>query len=338
MIRSITTRSRSTNISTDDSSGTSPNARSGSCGSESLQAFQKWARVKGMKAFLGEFGGANNPTSLNALADICQKMSANSDVWLGWTAWAGGTWWPVDYMFNLGPAVDGGVREQTSILANHARPATSDYWVKRNAVIDLDLARGRVHGCTNMGAALEIGDPRAPHSPQSGPTRLLDPLRSLMRRPAFSLLVETEDLAEPVAEFEIVTLSSGPLLVRTADGAVRTAWGGGLQTNPQSLGNWRGRRRCIISLDKSLARVAIGVTGAGSLWRAGSPTMLADNELTAGFLHGRIIRVTGFDRYLDGEGNRHVYCVTSADRALSMCSTSNPQSHEFNIGQDLAGR
>src|SRR5690606_10231800 len=66
----------------EDSSGKSPVAVSGSCGSERLRDFQAWARQKGVKAFLGEFGGADNAASRNALADICQEMSANSDVWL----------------------------------------------------------------------------------------------------------------------------------------------------------------------------------------------------------------------------------------------------------------
>jgi endoglucanase len=107
----------------DNSSGTTPKATSGSCGTDRLREFQDWARKNKLKAFLGEFGAAANPASLNALADICQEMSANPDVWLGWTAWAAGPFWPPDYMFNLGPASDGSLRKQTRILAAHARPA-----------------------------------------------------------------------------------------------------------------------------------------------------------------------------------------------------------------------
>jgi endoglucanase len=67
----------------DNSSGTTPEVSSGSCGSDRLRTFQQWVRENKLKAFLGEFGAAANPASLNALSDICQEMSANPDVWLG---------------------------------------------------------------------------------------------------------------------------------------------------------------------------------------------------------------------------------------------------------------
>lgn len=104
-----------------DSSGTSPEAMSATVGSERIRAFQDWARENGVKAFLGEFGAAEDARSLAALGDLCGTLEANADVWLGWAAWAGGTWWPESYMFNLEPAKDGRMRKQTQILAEHAR-------------------------------------------------------------------------------------------------------------------------------------------------------------------------------------------------------------------------
>lgn len=104
-----------------DSSGTSPQAMSASIGSDHIRAFQDWARKNRFTALLGEFGAADNELSLAALQDLCRTLEANSDVWIGWAAWAGGTWWPQDYMFNLGPSKDGRIRKQTQILADHAR-------------------------------------------------------------------------------------------------------------------------------------------------------------------------------------------------------------------------
>jgi endoglucanase len=104
-----------------NSSGTTPNAVSATIGSERIRAFQDWARENGFTAVLGEFGAADNAVSLAALQDLCRTMEANADVWLGWTAWAGGTWWPQDYMFNLGPTKDGSIRKQTQILADSAQ-------------------------------------------------------------------------------------------------------------------------------------------------------------------------------------------------------------------------
>jgi len=103
-----------------NSSGTSPLAVSATVGSDRIKAFQDWARKNRLKAFLGEFGAADNPTALRALADICRQMRANADVWLGWTAWAAGPFWPEDYMFNLEPT-SAGPRKQTEVLASCAR-------------------------------------------------------------------------------------------------------------------------------------------------------------------------------------------------------------------------
>jgi endoglucanase len=105
-----------------DSSGTKPIAMSATVGSDRIKAFQTWARNNHFRGFLGEFAAASDQTSLSALEDICRTMEANSDVWLGWTAWAGGGWWPPNYMFNLEPS-GGQMRPQTRILSTYAKHA-----------------------------------------------------------------------------------------------------------------------------------------------------------------------------------------------------------------------
>jgi aryl-phospho-beta-D-glucosidase BglC (GH1 family) len=86
-----------------------------------LAAVFKGTRQSGVKAFLGEFAAGDDEVSLAALNDICSTLHANSDVWLGWAAWAGGSWWPADYIFNLEPSKNGQIRPQTKILAGYAR-------------------------------------------------------------------------------------------------------------------------------------------------------------------------------------------------------------------------
>ena len=108
-----------------DSSGTSPAAVGASIGSERIKDFQRWCRQNGLKAFLGEFAAGADPTSLTALNDICRSLQANSDVWLGWAAWAGGRWWPADYIFTLEPTKSGQMRPQTRILSSYARHAVA---------------------------------------------------------------------------------------------------------------------------------------------------------------------------------------------------------------------
>ena len=106
-----------------DSSGTSPTALGPAIGSERIEEFQRWCRQNGFRAFLGEFAAGADQTSLAALEDICRALEANSDVWLGWAAWAGGSWWPDDYIFTLEPSNSGISRPQTLILARYARYA-----------------------------------------------------------------------------------------------------------------------------------------------------------------------------------------------------------------------
>ena len=96
-----------------DSSGTSPTAVGASIGSERIDDFQSWCRQNRFKAFLGEFAAGPDATSLAALNDICRSLQAKPDVWLGWAAWAGGSWWPDDYIFTLEPSKSGQMRLQT---------------------------------------------------------------------------------------------------------------------------------------------------------------------------------------------------------------------------------
>ena len=103
-----------------DSSGTTANTVSPTIGSERLANFEAWARTHRIRVVLGEFAAAATPVGLQALDDICQEMTRNVDVWLGWAAWGGGSWWPRDYMFRLDP-VAGEIPAQTRLLSDRAR-------------------------------------------------------------------------------------------------------------------------------------------------------------------------------------------------------------------------
>ena len=47
-------------------------------------------------------------------------MSENNDVWLGWTYWAGGAWWPEDYFTSVQP-LGGQDRPQMAILEKYIK-------------------------------------------------------------------------------------------------------------------------------------------------------------------------------------------------------------------------
>lgn len=104
-----------------DSSGGSAEAVSATIGTERIAAFEAWARRNGFRAFLGEFGIADNPTSLAAGRDLLQSLDRGRDVWIGWAAWAAGPGWPDDDNFLLEPRRDGSIRPQMRVLMEAAK-------------------------------------------------------------------------------------------------------------------------------------------------------------------------------------------------------------------------
>jgi endoglucanase len=85
-----------------DSSGNSPTCVSATIGVERLTAFTAWLRSHARHGFLGEMAGADNATCRAAIDQMLAYLSANRDVWSGWTWWAAGPWWG-SYMFSLEP-------------------------------------------------------------------------------------------------------------------------------------------------------------------------------------------------------------------------------------------
>lgn len=86
-------------------SGGSPDAVPGK-GAGALQGVADWARQTGQEIFLGEFGiVANNASSVKENLDMLNFVHANSDVFLGWSAWAAGEWWG-NYQFAVGPGYE----------------------------------------------------------------------------------------------------------------------------------------------------------------------------------------------------------------------------------------
>ncbi len=104
-----------------DFTGTSGDCQSADIGIETLTPFTQWARKHHQRGFLGEIGVGAGSTCLDALDRTLRFMSENSDVWTGWTYWAGGAWWPKDYFTNVQP-LDGKDRPQMTVLEKYTRP------------------------------------------------------------------------------------------------------------------------------------------------------------------------------------------------------------------------
>jgi hypothetical protein len=67
--------------------------------------------------FLGVFGGPATTPCAAAMDDILKHLEANSDVYLGWTAWAGGPWWGT-YKLSMEPTSSGD-KMQMNAIAPH---------------------------------------------------------------------------------------------------------------------------------------------------------------------------------------------------------------------------
>jgi endoglucanase len=98
-----------------DSSGTSAVCISESVGVERLEPFTRWLSEHGKLGFVGEFGGGKDPVCLKGLAAMARMMMDRSDVYLGWTFWAAGPWWPQEY-FSLIEPLTGDAPQMTALL------------------------------------------------------------------------------------------------------------------------------------------------------------------------------------------------------------------------------
>lgn len=86
-----------------DSSGTHSTCEGAEQARQGLERVTAWLRQNGRRGFLGEFGAAASEPCLAGLTQMMDVMKTNGDVWLGWTYWAAGDWWPPEEPFNVQP-------------------------------------------------------------------------------------------------------------------------------------------------------------------------------------------------------------------------------------------
>lgn len=84
-------------------SGTHASCERADDATKAIANVSTWLRTHGKRGFLGEFGGSKQKACLAGLKSITRQMAADSDVWIGWTYWAAGDWWPSDEMMNIQP-------------------------------------------------------------------------------------------------------------------------------------------------------------------------------------------------------------------------------------------
>ncbi|PDT30389.1 cellulase [Rhizobium sp. M10] len=103
-----------------DSSGTHPTCEGAAGAVEAIAGVTAWLKQNHKRGFLGEFGASADKDCMGGLKEIYSTISGNSDVWLGWSYWAAGEWWPANEPFNVQPR-QGPERPQMRLLAEAAK-------------------------------------------------------------------------------------------------------------------------------------------------------------------------------------------------------------------------
>lgn len=116
-----------------DLSGTNEACVNADLAVEGLVKLSAWLRNNGKRAFLGEFGGSSEAACLDGLTRMMGEISRNSDVWLGWTYWAGGDWWAEDEGNNIQPHGQRDRKQLSSLLPALTPPAQDAGWCAMNS-------------------------------------------------------------------------------------------------------------------------------------------------------------------------------------------------------------
>ena len=86
-----------------DFSGAAPACQAPAAIAGTLRDATTWLRAIGGKGFLGEFGAGTDAQCRAGLEALLHTMNDDGDVWIGWTYWAAGRWWPPTYPLSVQP-------------------------------------------------------------------------------------------------------------------------------------------------------------------------------------------------------------------------------------------
>jgi len=75
-----------------------------------------YLRSIGRQAFIGELGGGNGQDCIDIICPVLDVLNDYADVFIGWTSWAAGNWWP-DYELSEVPTGDSDVGIVSSCFA-----------------------------------------------------------------------------------------------------------------------------------------------------------------------------------------------------------------------------
>jgi endoglucanase len=99
-----------------DFSGTHESCERAGDAAAALDAYTAWLRKNSYRGYLGEFGGSGDSACIRGLEAMLDIVEKNRDVWMGWSYWVAGDWWPESEALNIQPT-QAGDRPQLAGLA-----------------------------------------------------------------------------------------------------------------------------------------------------------------------------------------------------------------------------
>lgn len=90
-----------------DFSGRNAECSGAGAAAKGIDEVTGWLKANGKRGFLGEFAASSDPACIGAMSKILATINAAKGEWIGWTYWAGGEWWPADYVFSAQPNAAG---------------------------------------------------------------------------------------------------------------------------------------------------------------------------------------------------------------------------------------
>lgn len=90
-----------------DFSGTKAECSGAKAAVAGVTAFTQWLRANGKRGYLGEFGASADPSCIKGIKDMTGVFESNRDLWVGWSYWVAGDWWPPSEPLNIQPTASG---------------------------------------------------------------------------------------------------------------------------------------------------------------------------------------------------------------------------------------
>lgn len=90
-----------------DFSGTKAECSGAAAAVAGVEAVTQWLRANGKRGYLGEFGASADPACIKGIKDMTGVLESNRDLWVGWSYWVAGDWWPPSEPLNIQPTASG---------------------------------------------------------------------------------------------------------------------------------------------------------------------------------------------------------------------------------------